>query len=127
VLWGLRTTPSRATGCTPFFLASGAEAVLPTELECVSLRTKVYEDKRAKTNAQLSVDLLDEARDEVVIRSAKYQQDLCRYHDKLVRGKSYNAGDLVLRRVMATKDKHKLSPPCESPFTVAQTLRSGAY
>jgi transposase InsO family protein len=28
VLWGLRTTPSRATGFTPFFLVYGSEAVL---------------------------------------------------------------------------------------------------
>jgi hypothetical protein len=28
-LWGNRTTPSRATGETPFFLVYGAEACLP--------------------------------------------------------------------------------------------------
>nr|CAH67815.1 OSIGBa0138H21-OSIGBa0138E01.6 [Oryza sativa] len=32
VLWANRTTPSRATGETPFFLVYGAEAVLPFEL-----------------------------------------------------------------------------------------------
>jgi transposase InsO family protein len=32
VLWSIRTTPSRATGQTPFSLVYGAEAVLPTEL-----------------------------------------------------------------------------------------------
>ena len=32
VLWSIRTTPSRATKETPFFLVYGAEAVLPTEL-----------------------------------------------------------------------------------------------
>jgi hypothetical protein len=29
MLWGNRTSPSRATGETPFFLVYGAEAVLP--------------------------------------------------------------------------------------------------
>ena len=29
VLWGLRTTPNRTTGYTPFFMVYGAEAVLP--------------------------------------------------------------------------------------------------
>jgi hypothetical protein len=28
-VWSLRTTPSRATGFTPFFLVYGAEAILP--------------------------------------------------------------------------------------------------
>jgi transposase InsO family protein len=32
VLWGNRTTPSRATGETPFFLVYGAEACLPPRL-----------------------------------------------------------------------------------------------
>ena len=32
VLWGLRTTPNRSTGRTPFFLVYGAEAVLPSDL-----------------------------------------------------------------------------------------------
>jgi hypothetical protein len=42
VVWSLRTTPSRATGFTPFFLVYGAEAVLPTDLEYGSPRTKAY-------------------------------------------------------------------------------------
>ena len=33
VVWSLRTTSSRATSFTPFFLVYGAEAVLPTDLE----------------------------------------------------------------------------------------------
>jgi hypothetical protein len=32
VVWSLRTTPSRATGFTPFFLVYGAEAILPHRL-----------------------------------------------------------------------------------------------
>jgi transposase InsO family protein len=32
MLWGNRTTPSRATGETPFFLVYGAEACLPLEI-----------------------------------------------------------------------------------------------
>ena len=31
VIWSLRTTPSRATGFSPFFLVYGAEVILPTE------------------------------------------------------------------------------------------------
>jgi transposase InsO family protein len=33
MVWSLRTTPSRATSFTPFFLVYGAEAILPTDLE----------------------------------------------------------------------------------------------
>jgi hypothetical protein len=33
IIWSLRTTPSCATGLTPFFMVYGSEAVLPTDLE----------------------------------------------------------------------------------------------
>ena len=32
VLWGLRTTPNRSTGYTPFFMVYGVEAVLPCDI-----------------------------------------------------------------------------------------------
>ena len=40
ILWGLRTTPNRTNGYTPFFMVYGAKAVLSydiitTHLECV--------------------------------------------------------------------------------------------
>jgi ribonuclease HI/transposase InsO family protein len=44
MVWSLRTTPSRATGSSPFFLVYGAEAVLPTDLEYSSPRTRAYDD-----------------------------------------------------------------------------------
>jgi transposase InsO family protein len=40
VVWSLRTTPSRATSFSPFFLVYGSEVVLPTDLEYGSPRTK---------------------------------------------------------------------------------------
>ena len=35
--------------------------------------------------------------------------------------------DLVLRRVMTMKDKHKLSPPWEGPYSIAEVIRPGTY
>ena len=43
VLWSLRTTPSRATGYTPFFMVYGSEAVLPTDLDYGALRIRAYD------------------------------------------------------------------------------------
>jgi hypothetical protein len=48
VVWSLRTTLSRATGFTPFFLVYGAEAILPTDLEYGSPRTRAYDDQSWK-------------------------------------------------------------------------------
>jgi hypothetical protein len=40
VVWSLRTTSSRATGFSPFFLVYGVEAILPTDLEYGSPRKR---------------------------------------------------------------------------------------
>ena len=127
VLWGLRTTPNRSTGFTPFFLTFGAEAVLPTDLDYGSPRVSSYNEARADEAQQDSIDQLEEARDVALLRSAKYQQGLRRHHSRRVRSRSFSIGDLVLRKVQTNKGRHKLSPPWEGPYTVAQLLRPGAY
>jgi transposase InsO family protein len=45
VLWGNRTTPSRATGETPFFLVYGPEACLPPEITMGSLRVQAFDEE----------------------------------------------------------------------------------
>jgi transposase InsO family protein len=76
VVWSLRTTPSRATGFTPFFLVYGAEAVLPTDLEYGSPRTRAYDDQSNQASQEDSLDQLEEARDKALLHSARYQQSL---------------------------------------------------
>ena len=44
VLRSLRTTPSRATGYTPFFMVYSSEAILSTDLNYGALRVKVYDE-----------------------------------------------------------------------------------
>ena len=62
-MWGLRTTPNRSTGYTPFFLVYGAEAVLPTDMEYDSPRVALYTEIEAKEAWENDVDLLEEARE----------------------------------------------------------------
>jgi transposase InsO family protein len=73
VVWSLRTTPSRATGFSLFFLVYGAEAILPTNLEYGSPRTKAYDDQNNQTSREDSLDQLEEARDVALLHSARYQ------------------------------------------------------
>jgi hypothetical protein len=73
------------------------------------------------------IDQLDEVRDVVLLRSAKYQQPLQRYHERNMRPREFHVGDLVLRRVQGSKDRHKLSPPWEGPFIIHEVLRPGTY
>jgi hypothetical protein len=76
VVWSLRTTSSRATGFTPFFLVYGTEAVLPTDLEYGSPRTRAYDDQSNQASREDSLDQLEEAWDKALLHSARYQQSL---------------------------------------------------
>jgi hypothetical protein len=76
VVWSLRTTPSRATGFTPFFLVYGAEVVLPIDLEYGSPWTRAYADQSNQANREDSLDQLEEARDMALLHSLRYQQSL---------------------------------------------------
>jgi transposase InsO family protein len=56
VVWSLRTTPSRATEFTPFFLVYGAEAILPTDLEYGSPRVRGYDEGANQRAREDSLD-----------------------------------------------------------------------
>ena len=111
----------------PFFLAYGAEAVLPSDLDHGAPRVKVFDRDRAVEAQQDAVDLLEEAHETTIIRSTRYQQTLRRYHERKIRGRILEVSDLVLRRTQSTKEKHKLSPPWEGPYMIAEVIRPGTY
>jgi hypothetical protein len=73
VVWSLRTTPSRATGFSPFFLVYGAEVVLPTDLEYRSPRVKSCDEGTNQRTREDSLDQLDEACNVALMHSARYQ------------------------------------------------------
>jgi ribonuclease HI/transposase InsO family protein len=126
VLWANRTTPSRATGETPFFLVFGAEAVLPPEVSMGSPRVRMYDETLQEQARQADVDVIEEKRRRAGIRNANYQQQLRRYHQRSVRSRQLQEGDLVLRRVMNREGLHKLSPMWEGPFRVTKVIRPGS-
>jgi transposase InsO family protein len=97
IVWSLRTMPSRATGFSSFFLVYGAEAVLPTDLEYGSPRTRAHDDQSNQISREDSLDQLEEARDVALLHSTWYQQSLQRYHARSVRPRGFQVGDLVLR------------------------------
>ena len=127
VVWSLRTTPSRATGFTPFFLVYGAEAILPTDLEYGSPRARAYTEQSNQASREESLDQLEEARDRALLHSARYQQSLRRYHARGVRSRDLQVGDLVLRLRQDARGRHKLTPPWEGPFVIAKVLKPGTY
>jgi hypothetical protein len=57
----------------------------------------------------------------------KYQEALKKYYNKRVVQRELNVGDLVLKKNIRTKDKHKFSTPCEAPFIIMDVAALGAY
>ena len=90
--------------------------MLPSDLDHGAPRVKAFDRDRAMEAQQDAVDLLEEAHEATVIRSARYQQTLRRYHERKIRG-----------RTQSTKEKHKLSPPWEGPYTVTEVIQPGTY
>src|SRR5438128_6448339 len=72
VLWALRTSPSRATSESPFFLTYGSEAVLPTELEFGFPRVRNFNEKQSEDRRLEDLDQLKETTDIIAIQSARY-------------------------------------------------------
>ena len=127
VIWSLRTTPSRATGFIPFFFVYGVEAILPTDLEYEPPRLKAYQEQQNQQVHEDSLDQVDEARDVALLHSARYQQSPRRYQAQRIQRRDLNKGDLVLRLRQDYRGRHKLSPPWEGPYIVAEVLKPGTY
>ena len=125
-LWSIRTTATKPTGKTPFFLVYGAEAVLPHEVRHHSARVLAFDE--AQQDAMWGMDLVlgEEHHREATLLAARYQQALRRYHCRSVRSRTLEMGDLVLRWVLSREGLHKLSPMWEGPFRIACISRPGA-
>jgi hypothetical protein len=70
---------------------------------------------------------VEEALCTALVQSARYLQGIRRYHDRNVRERSFNVGELVLRRIQDESSLHKLNSRWEGPFVVKQVTRPGSY
>jgi hypothetical protein len=126
-LWGLRTQLSKPTGQSPYFLVYGSEAILPADVMWDSPAAEQYDEGISEDSRRADIDRLEEARCATLVQSARYLEGIRRYHDRNVKERSFNVGDLVLRRIQNTEGRHKLSSPWEGPFIVAKVTRPGSY
>ena len=100
---------------------------MPSDLDYSAPRVKAFDPETAAEAQRDAMEVLVEARLATLHQSARYQQTLHRYHERRIRERMLQVGDLVLRRVMMTKEKHKLSPPWEGPYNIAEVIRPGTY
>jgi ribonuclease HI len=130
VMWTHRTTKRRSTGETPFALAYGVEAVIPLEVGLPTTRTTEFDVEENESSLRMDLNLVEERRDMATIKLASYQHQMKRGYDKNIRPRSFQVGDLVLRKVVAnTRNPNdgKLGPNWEGPYRVTSFAGVGAY
>jgi hypothetical protein len=118
VLWALRTNVNRATR---------AEAVLPPEVYLESAKVAHFNLEDQTEARELDENLLEERRNTTLSNVRRYQTALKKYYNKGVVQRELHIGDLVLKKDIHTKDKHKFSTPWEGPFIIVDVTTPGAY
>jgi hypothetical protein len=88
-------------------------------------RVLAYVEEDAEKALADAQDLLDEARDIALARSAVYQQSLHNYQSRRVRGWSFEPGNLIL--CLKQTRTSKLEPPWEGPYLVHEAIPGAAY
>jgi hypothetical protein len=92
-----------------------------------SLAVEQYDEGISEDNRQVDIDGLEEARCAALVQSARYLEGIRRYHDRNIKERSFNVGDLVLRRIQNMEGLHKLSSPWEGPFSIAKVTGPCSY
>jgi hypothetical protein len=60
---------------------------------------ELYDEGISEDSRRVDIDGLEEARCTTLVQSARYLEGIQRYHDRNVKERSFNVGDLVLRRI----------------------------
>ncbi|GKV28123.1 hypothetical protein SLEP1_g37209 [Rubroshorea leprosula] len=121
VLWSCRTTPSSATGETPFSLAYRAEAVIPVKVGLPSDRAGWHDDLNNEQLLRENLDFVEEVREISRIRNMAHQSRVAKFYNKRVRARQFQVGDLVVRKAGLTNaysHMGKLAPNWEGPYMV---------
>ncbi|XP_072054979.1 uncharacterized protein [Arachis hypogaea] len=119
ILWSYNTTKQTTTGETPFKLVYGTEALIPIKVGIPTLRAKLYNQNHNISTRKAELDLVEEDRDVTAIKQIAMKQLVERRHNKKVVPRTFNEGDLVLRRTEEARrspSHGKLAANWEGPF-----------
>jgi hypothetical protein len=112
---------------TPFNLVYGAYVVLPLEIYLESSSVAHFNVEDQIEARELDSNLLEERCNTALTNVQKYQESLNRYYNKSVVQRELNISDLVLKKDIRTKDKHKFSSPWEGSFIIVDIAAPEAY
>ena len=105
------------------------EAIVPTEIGLPTVRTDMPEPANEELIIK-ELDTSDELREAAEIREASYQRRLENFYNKRVKPRTFQLGDLVLRKVFentADPTAGKFQPNWEGPYVITQSGKSGSY
>jgi hypothetical protein len=80
-------------------LVYGSEAILPADVMWDSPAVEQYDEGISEDSRRVYIDGLDEARCVALVQSARYLEGIRRYNYRNVKERSFNAVDLVFRRI----------------------------
>ncbi|GKV49678.1 hypothetical protein SLEP1_g56416 [Rubroshorea leprosula] len=89
VLWSCRTTPSSATGETPFSLVYETEVVLPMKVGLSTNKSARHDNLDNEQLLRENLDLLEEVREISRIKNMVYQGRVARFYNKRVRAHQF--------------------------------------
>lgn len=128
ILWSLCTAPSRTTAkhlssCYTVRKLSYHQKsyIMPTHL--------AFFEESAQDECHIDdIDFLEQSRHRVVVRNARYQQSLRRYHQRHLTPNALGWCPSLMSRLDASwqRAKDKLSPMWEGPFLVTKVSCPGS-
>ena len=130
-LHAYRTGVRTSTGATPYSLVYGMKVVLPIEVEIPSLRVlkEVELEKTEWIQARYEqLNLVKEKRIRAICHGQLYQKRMMRAHDKKIRPRHFQEGELVLKRIPQNRQdpRGKWSLNWEGPYVVKKAFSRGA-
>jgi hypothetical protein len=103
------------------------DAVLPPKIFLKSAWVAQFSEEDQNEARELDSNLLEEKCNKELANLQKYQESLKRYYNKRIILCQLEIRDLVLKKDIHIKDKHKFSSPWEGPFIVVDIAPLGVY
>ncbi|KAL2237800.1 UNVERIFIED_CONTAM: hypothetical protein Sindi_0971700 [Sesamum indicum] len=112
-------------GETPFCLVYGTEAIILAEIGEESQRIMQYDPEANRDERSFDLTVIEEKREVAYAQILHHKGLMMKSHDRKIRPRQLQVGDLVLKKVEASKHIGKLEPPWEGPYKVTEIRKKG--
>ncbi|KAL0696318.1 hypothetical protein Bca4012_063498 [Brassica carinata] len=106
--------------------------MIPAEVEFPGVRRRLLPEREDVNSGMLldELDLINERRDQALIRIQNYQHAAAKYYNSNVCHRRFKEGDMVLRKVFqntAERNAGKLGANWGGPHKVIKVVQPGSY